>query len=137
LGGLPGFPHPGGLDSAVNAPRHTYEYSNGDCDVFDLAAVYLYHIAKSHAFSDGNKRTAYVSAVVFLGMNGYNISLPRNVTSLAAATVAAADGQLGRDQLSQIMREMPRMHRRRRPPKRSPLLRRQPRRHCSRHKRLL
>ncbi len=36
----------------------------------DMAAAYLYHIAMSHAFMDGNKRTACFAAVVFLDANG-------------------------------------------------------------------
>lgn len=40
-----------------------------------MAAVYLFHIAKNHAFHDGNKRTAALAALVFLQVNGAE-SLP-------------------------------------------------------------
>lgn len=36
-----------------------------------IAAAYAFGIAKAHAFVDGNKRTAFVTAVAFLRLNGY------------------------------------------------------------------
>jgi death-on-curing protein len=41
-----------------------------------MAAAYLFHIVKNHAFLDGNKRTALVAALVFLDING--VSLERD-----------------------------------------------------------
>ncbi len=35
-----------------------------------MAAAYLFHIAKNHAFENGNKRTALVAAITFRKMNG-------------------------------------------------------------------
>ena len=105
--GTTGFPHPGYLESALAAPRNTYLYEkDGGCDLFDLAAVYLYHIAKGHAFSDGNKRTAYVSALVFLAEHGIFLLLPEDVTELAVATVDAADGKIEKSELAVILRQM-------------------------------
>lgn len=39
-----------------------------------MAAAYLFHIFKNHAFMDGNKRTALLSALVFLDINGISIA---------------------------------------------------------------
>ena len=36
-----------------------------------LAAAYAFGISKAHAFMDGNKRTAFVTALTFLRLNGY------------------------------------------------------------------
>ncbi|WP_322865332.1 type II toxin-antitoxin system death-on-curing family toxin [Aquicoccus sp. G2-2] len=36
----------------------------------EIAAAYAFGIAKAHAFVDGNKRTAFVTAVTFLRLNG-------------------------------------------------------------------
>lgn len=36
-----------------------------------IAAAYALGIAKAHAFVDGNKRTAFVTALTFLRLNGY------------------------------------------------------------------
>ena len=43
----------------------------GEPTVEELAAAYLFGIAKNHAFVDGNKRTAIVAAGAFLILNGY------------------------------------------------------------------
>jgi death-on-curing protein len=106
-GGLSGYPHPGGLDSAVHAPRHQAHYERGGCDLYDLAATYLFHIAKAHAFTDGNKRTAYLSALYFLHVNGVAVTRPKNTLTLARATERAVRGDLNKQDLARIMREMP------------------------------
>jgi hypothetical protein len=35
-----------------------------------LAAAYMYGLCRNHAFRDGNKRVSFLSAVVFLELNG-------------------------------------------------------------------
>lgn len=77
------------------------------CDLFDLAAAYVYHIAKAHAFSDGNKRTAYATALTFLAFNGVWLFQPHNTLALAEATVASADGRLTKSELAALMRQLP------------------------------
>ncbi|MBY6058260.1 type II toxin-antitoxin system death-on-curing family toxin [Leisingera daeponensis] len=42
-----------------------------DAGVAEVAAAYAFGLAKAHAFVDGNKRTAFVTAVTFLRLNGY------------------------------------------------------------------
>ena len=44
------------------------KYEEGD--VFDKAAKLLIELTVKHPFKSGNKRTAYVAAVVFLATNG-------------------------------------------------------------------
>ncbi|OED47433.1 death-on-curing protein [Rhodobacteraceae bacterium (ex Bugula neritina AB1)] len=45
--------------------------ASSDADVAEVAAAYVFGIAKAHAFVDGNKRTAFVTAVTFLRLNGF------------------------------------------------------------------
>jgi len=106
LQGRTGFPHPGYLSSAVYAPRQHWHYTNGGGDLFDLAAIYLYHIAKAHAFVDGNKRSGYASALIFLAINGTNLMLPSYVLELAEATRATAAGELDKPALAALLRGM-------------------------------
>lgn len=40
-------------------------------DLAEIAAAYAFGIAKAHAFVDGNKRTAFVTALTFLRLNGF------------------------------------------------------------------
>ena len=42
--------------------------------IFDKAAIYARNIIMSHSFIDGNKRTAMMTASVFLEDNGYWIT---------------------------------------------------------------
>ena len=103
--GSHGFPHPAYLESALFAPQQTFHYSDGGVDLFDLAAVYLYHIAKAHAFTDANKRTAYGSTLVFLGVNNTLLMLPPNVIALAEATVELAKDKLGKPDVAALIVE--------------------------------
>jgi death on curing protein len=96
------------IESAVFAPRQLHNYSSGGVDLFDLAAAYLYHIAMAHGFVDANKRTAYGSALVFLGLNGTNLLLPANIIGLAAATVAIVKHETSKDSVAELLRRMPR-----------------------------
>jgi len=68
----------------------------------------LYHIAKAHAFTDGNKRSAYVSALIFLSINGLDLLLPENVLELAKATLKAEAGEIDKKQLAGILRRLKR-----------------------------
>ena len=58
------------LASALASPRNLYLYDQS-AGLFDLATAYAFHIAKNHAFYDGNKRTGLQAAVAFLKVNGY------------------------------------------------------------------
>ncbi|MBS0126282.1 type II toxin-antitoxin system death-on-curing family toxin [Thetidibacter halocola] len=54
-----------GCARAMNLAAYT------DAEVSEIAAAYAFGIAKAHAFVDGNKRTAFVTAVTFLRLNGF------------------------------------------------------------------
>ncbi|MDS7903853.1 type II toxin-antitoxin system death-on-curing family toxin, partial [Klebsiella michiganensis] len=64
-------------------------YYEGVDDIYALAAMYLIGIAKAHAFHDGNKRTAFQAASIFLMMNGSELS---GSLLLVKLTVFAAMG---------------------------------------------
>lgn len=68
-GGLPGIKDENALEAALARPINKAAYENPE--VFELAAAYLFGIAKNHPFSDGNKRTAFVAAYVFLRLHGF------------------------------------------------------------------
>ena len=69
-GGLQGLREDALLHSAVAAPQATFGGQSVYADVIEVAAAYLFYIARNHAFLDGNKRTAMLSAIVFLRING-------------------------------------------------------------------
>jgi death on curing protein len=67
-GGLEGVREQGLIESALAWPRNLAGYAHPDAA--DLAAAYAFSIARNHGFLDGNKRTAWVAARVFLADNG-------------------------------------------------------------------
>ncbi len=71
-GGTAGIRDMGLIESALARPRNLASYSASD--VFDLAAEYGYGIARNHGFIDGNKRTAYVVTLLFLRLNGHDLT---------------------------------------------------------------
>lgn len=76
------------LQSALARPRHLAAYAKPDA--CDLAAAYAYGIARNHAFVDGNKRTAFAAAAVFLYDHGHDIE-----TDAAAAVQSMLDLSAG------------------------------------------
>jgi death-on-curing protein len=70
-GGMLGVRDEGGIEAAVNQPKHIFYYSAGD--LYDMAAAYAFHIAEGQYFLDGNKRTAATSALTFLRLNGASL----------------------------------------------------------------
>lgn len=73
-GGSPGVRDEGLLDSALNRARNKFHYGEGNLAV--LAAAYAFGIAKNHGFLDGNKRTAFQTMYLFLGLNGHDLDAP-------------------------------------------------------------
>jgi death on curing protein len=63
--------------ASLDRPRNLLAYGNSPT-LFDLAAAYAYGIAKNHPFVDGNKRTGFVLAAVFLELNGYSLDAPNS-----------------------------------------------------------
>ncbi|WOJ91326.1 type II toxin-antitoxin system death-on-curing family toxin [Methylocapsa polymorpha] len=73
FGGERGIRDEGLLDSALARPQNLYAYQT-ESSVAVLAASYAYGIARNHAFVDGNKRAAFLSIGLFLGVNGYRLA---------------------------------------------------------------
>lgn len=70
-GGLAGQRDGNALESATARAQQLAHY--GSPDVAELAAAYGFGIARNHPFSDGNKRTAFVSVELFLALNGHEL----------------------------------------------------------------
>ena len=82
------------LDSALARARNQWNY--GDTDLCALAAAYAFGLARNHPFVDGNKRTAWVLARLFLALNDQSIDydpadVVQLVLNLAAGTIGEAD----------------------------------------------
>lgn len=89
FGGAHGLRDEGILESALNRPVNKAGY--GVQDVSELAAAYLFGLARNHAFVDGNKRIAIVTAGVFLMENGYMIETDEATLYTFVLSVAAGE----------------------------------------------
>ncbi|SFD17087.1 type II toxin-antitoxin system death-on-curing family toxin [Tropicimonas isoalkanivorans] len=68
-GGTPGLRDRALLEMGCARAMNLAAYSKAG--LAEIAAAYAFGIAKAHAFVDGNKRTAFVTAVTFLRLNGH------------------------------------------------------------------
>jgi len=87
-GGGTGVRDHGALDSALARPLNRWHY--GEDDLAALAAAYAYGVARNHPFVDGNKRTAWVLARLFLALNQAALSFAAE-NAIRAMLALAAD----------------------------------------------
>jgi len=69
-----------------------------------MAAAYAFHIAENQPFLDGNKRTALVSALVFLDINGFVI-LDEGM-KLYDAMIAIANKEMDKYDLAELLKTL-------------------------------
>jgi death on curing protein len=100
-GGLAGVRDENALEGALARPSNLFHYEKPD--LFALAAIYAHGIAKNHPFSDGNKRTGFVCAAVFLGINGVKLTLSE--PSAVDKMLALAAGKISKDDVAKLLRE--------------------------------
>ena len=100
-GGRAGLRDHGLLQSALARAVNRAAY--GDPDAFDLAAAYAFGLARNRPFVDGNKRTAFVAAAVFLLDNGYELDV--DDVSVVQVILALSDGAMSEGELAAWLRE--------------------------------
>lgn len=61
------------LESAIAQPQASFGGKFLHPDLNSMASTYIFHLALNHPFIDGNKRTALVSGLTFLYLNGYEL----------------------------------------------------------------
>jgi len=86
-GGSLGIRDTGLLSSALARPQNQAVY--GEPSVFDLAAAYAFGIIRNHPFVDGNKRTGFLAAYVFLDLNGWELTASEAGAVAAVLALAA------------------------------------------------
>jgi death-on-curing protein len=90
FGGSTGIRDEGLLESAMSKPQQLYHYESPS--LFEMAASYGFGIVKNHPFVDGNKRTGFIAAALFLEKNGYRFTAPE--AEAVIQTLALAAGEL-------------------------------------------
>jgi death-on-curing protein len=89
FGGLSGSRDEGLLGFALNSPKHLFSF--GSPTLFQMAASYSHGIVKNQPFLDGNKRTGFMSAYIFLGVNGWSLEAPEEEAVLETLAHAAGE----------------------------------------------
>lgn len=99
-GGLAGVKDDGLLESAIARPLN--KFAHGEQDHCALAASYAFGIARNHPFADGNKRTAWVMARLFLKLNRIEIVFDKR--DAIRTMIAVAAGELSEEALADWFR---------------------------------
>lgn len=101
--GSSGLRDVGMLQSEIGRPFATFGGNDLYPDIFIKAATLIQSIVKNHPFLDGNKRTAFVSAVSFLEINGYDFSIASK--KAVAYLIRVANENLTVDQISSWLKK--------------------------------
>ncbi|MEM9169984.1 MAG: type II toxin-antitoxin system death-on-curing family toxin [Pseudomonadota bacterium] len=101
-GGAAGVRDAALLESALARPENLAAY--GDPSVFDLAAAYGFGLVRNHPFVDGNKRTAFLTASLFLSLNGLRLDAdePDATATMLAFAAGAIDEAAFADWLRRV-----------------------------------
>jgi death on curing protein len=100
-GGMRGVRDEGALESALARPRQKSAYEP-DADLADIAAAYGFGLTRNHPFNDGNKRVAFVTTAVFLGLNGRELDAPE--TEVVTVMLAVAAGEMPENEFAAWLR---------------------------------
>lgn len=103
FGGVYEMRDEGLFESALMRPQNAWAYSDVRPDLAALAAAYACGISANHPFVDGNKRMAYLAAVLFLRLNGYDMHPPPE--DAVAAVLAVAAGGMDETAFAAWLRE--------------------------------
>ncbi|MCP9931172.1 type II toxin-antitoxin system death-on-curing family toxin [Cyanobium sp. AMD-g] len=107
-GGLRGLRDEHALEAALARPRQRWNFEP-ESDLATLAAAYAFGLVKAHAFHDGNKRTAFLAAVIFLGLNG--VDLVAEEEAVVQVMLALAAGECSERALETWLRSHLQAHR--------------------------
>ena len=90
FGGADGIRDDGLIDSALARPANIYHYEP-DIDVSQLASAYAAGIIQNHPFVDGNKRTGFMAAFMFLDLNGATLHADEFTATTMTLSLAASE----------------------------------------------
>lgn len=101
FGGLSGIRDVNLLMSAIETPKGTMFGQDLHPTVYDKAAAYLYHIVCNHPFNDGNKRTGFGAALLFLKANSVLIKFDKK--KYENLVVEVAKGKVSKQQIAYFL----------------------------------
>lgn len=102
FGGSQGVKDEGLLLSALAQPESGFGDEYFHKDLPEMAAAYLFHLVKNHAFHDGNKRIAALTAAVFLQVNGLTVTADED--EFEKLVMDAAQSLVTKEQIAEFFR---------------------------------
>lgn len=103
-GGQAGIRSPELLDSALNHVFTEFEGHRLYYTPVEIASAYFFHICQNHCFIDGNKRTALATGLIFLDLNGIEISDPNG--QLYDMMIGITEGKINKNKIQRILSEL-------------------------------
>ncbi|MDR1389081.1 MAG: type II toxin-antitoxin system death-on-curing family toxin [Treponema sp.] len=85
------------LSSAIYVPQSGFDGKYFHKTIPAMAAAYAFHICQNHPFTDGNKRVALTSSLVFLDINGYTFNCKEEI--IYDKIMDVAKGELKKEDL--------------------------------------
>jgi len=101
-GGSPGVRDMDLLSSALGAVSATFGGEFLNQDLYEMAAAYLFHVAKNHPFVDGNKRVALASSLTFLWMN--DVEVLAGEDELTDLVLGVAEGRFSKAEIAVFLK---------------------------------
>ena len=98
-GGSDGIRDEGMLDLALNNPFQSFDGKELYPSIQAKAARLCFGLVKNHAMLDGNKRLGAHAMLVFLALNGYELSYSQK--ELSDVILALAAGNIGEKEILQ------------------------------------
>jgi death on curing protein len=89
------------LESALGRPVTFLSY-DPKSDIFDIASTYAESLINNHPFVDGNKRTGFVAAILFIESNGYLFLGQEEL--VVSMTLGLADKSISREEYAGWLR---------------------------------
>lgn len=93
-GGERGLRDRGLLSSALAMPDASFGGVSFHTSLAEMAAAYLFHLARNHPFVDGNKRVALAAALAFLWINDHRLEAGDD--ALTDLVMGVASGRVGK-----------------------------------------
>jgi len=93
----------GMLQAAIGRPFATFGGDDLYADIFLKAGALVQSIVKNHPFIDGNKRTAFVSAVALLKASGWHLKLSQD--EVVQFMVRVANENLSVDEIAKWLKK--------------------------------
>lgn len=102
-GGSQGVRDMGMLESAVGRPFATFGGQDLYKNIYLKAGAFIQSLVKNHPFVDGNKRTAFVGAAVFLLVN--DVSIKATQKEVVKLMLRVANENLSVDEIAAWLKQ--------------------------------